>query len=897
MEIKKLPLRKRLFNKATIISSFLIICYLVLVVVFVYLLFQSRTPIPTTIWDTFSSSNLVVYLAMTFLLLVIIMYSGTPQTKLSLIIVHSVVSCMFKQIVCESRYGYDTWISLAYSKVVYSGEYPEYVPFSVYSSLPLFSKIYHVTERVSVYSFTVMLARMFSVDVNWSHLLFQPFLWGISIPLLMYKISKFLCKNEAIPLLAALLSVSPGVVGWGTTTSSNSIAWVLCLLLIYLSLKYLSFKSGLLLAFVIAFTTFITHEFVGVLSLSLILLAIIYQTADDFGYKHIRRVLLIGAFASLVLLVPWSMSAARFAGIAWQSSPRFSLEPLAGLSAYDAVFLVVFGAYADMNFSDAFIRAIVPFLGLVWLIYTLVEGGERGRNRKASVFMLLCLALVMLDYTILKVFMVNIPFGPERIWVFRDLLTIPFAAILISKTINYLSRKLASTKSVKISVKGGHFRNIASRSIFSVGFKGIVLLAIIILSLSSLITSAVYNAYPHSTYMRAWTTAHEIEAARYIEETTPRNETYVVLCEATTRLAGYAVVGPQNPRAYYYGPYESRVLKSVYNEFIDNPSLEPLYEARQKNNAFIVYVMISTFRPPVDGNPGVIEQIMDLPFFELYGVFGEDVYIRGKFEATVYVFRVHLPTEPIVKGIGPRVYIYNNQMYVNTNFTTDIMTYKTSYVATLTGLSSYHITGWPIHWSFESITPTPFVKYVDADKWINFTASETWTYSVEWTTNILYQPIGWKDDSFKEGWRVKRRIHWEEDPQISTDGDVLTMTGLFHEGNREGLVLERDVANVSTDDYPYVIVKWRSNGTCASVLVTYDGDVTNVLKPGLEWKVPVYGQHSEDWKVSIAKLPAGKTITSLRLYLDDYPSWTDLDGTYSVFYDYIMISNITKPEL
>lgn len=873
-----------------------------LVVFFVYLLWGSRTPIPTTIWETFSSSNLVVYLAMTFLLLVIILYRGKPEAKLSLIVIHSVVSCMFKVVVCESRYGYDTWISLAYSKIVYSGEYPKIAPFTIYTPLPLLSKIYHVTERVNLYSLGVIFARMFSVDIWWSHLLLSPLLWGIFIPLLTYRISKFVCNEEVVSLLSALLSLSvPSFISWGSVTLSQSLAWIFCIGTVYLSLRYLLSKKGLWLALVIAFATFITHELVGVLSFCVVLLAITYQKVRDLKYEKIRGVLLLGTFASAVLLIPSLLLASQIALVGQRTT--FSLKSFDGLSTYEAIFVFLFGAYVDMNFSDVLVSVIIPLLGIIGLIYTVLESGNRTQNRKASVLILLCFALVIVDYTLVKLFMTKVPFSPERMWIFRDLLVIPFAAIVLSSTMNYLSSKLAFRKSVKTSRRTKHSAKIASQSVLSISSREIAVLAGFILLISSLTTSAVYNAYSHSTYMRAWTTTQEIEAARYIEETTPRNETYVVLCEATTRLAGYAVVGPQNPRAYYFGAYESKILTPLYNEMVTDPSLGPILEAQSKNDASIVYVIVSKFRPPVDGNSLVIEQMMDLPYCELKAVFGEGVYVRGKFEASVYVFKVRPPRERMVTGTGPQVYIYNNQTYVKTTFSLDIVTYEASYVATVSRLPSYNITGWPTYWSFESITPSPIERYVDANKWINFTASETMMYSVKWTANMLYRNMGWKDDSFNSGWQVKPKsvINWEEDPQHYTDGDVLTMTGLFQEETRQRLVLERDIANVSTDEYPYVVVKWRSTGTCASVLVTYDGDVTNVLMPELKWKLPIYGQYSEEWKVSIAKLPAGKVITSLRLYLDDYPVgtgylWHDLDGWYSVYYDYIMISNMATPE-
>jgi len=888
-------LKKRLLEKVVSLNSLLIACYLALVGVLLFLLFRARTPIPTVIWDTFGPSNLVVYLAMTFLLLVIIMYKGKTSTKISLIIVQSIVTHIFMPIISESRYGYDTWISLGYSTSVFREDFsPNIVPFTVYGATgSSIQKIYSITERVNLYSFSVLLARMFSVDVEWTHLLIVPLLWGIFIPVLTYRISNFFYKRESVLLLTTLISSS--TLGVGAGTISFNLASLFYLVVIYLSLKYWSSPKSLFLAFAIVFATFITHELVGVLSLSVILLAAIYQQTRDLTHKNIQRILLLGAFVSLVLLLPVSLTALRFVlGV----GPTFSLKPLEGLPAYEAIFLFVFGKYAEMKFIDAFVSALT-LLALIGLIYTIIEI-DRSPNPKPSVFMFVCLALVMIDYTIIKLFMTNVPWGPENMWTFRDMLLIPFAAIVIIKAMNYLSSRIASERSVKLP-GNPHFGKFASRGIFSIKKRKIAVAGIFILSLSSFLTVVAYNAYPHSTYMRAWTTAHEIEAARYIEETTPRNETYIVLTEASTRLAGYPVVGPQNPRAYWYGPYESRVLQTLYFEFIKNPSLGPLFEVRQKNKASIVYVVVTKFRPPVDGNSQVIEQLMDQPYLELYAVFGEGVYIPAKLEATVYVFKARLPSERIISRIGASIYEHNSQVYVNTTFTVDVVTYEANYTVTLTGSPVYNITGWPTHWSFESIVPAPFTKSVDADKWIYFTGSEDEAYTITWTANILYQPAGWKDDSFKEGWRVPLHygtLNWQQPPQISMDGDVVSMTGVFRKGVREKLLLEREVSNISTSDYPYVIVRWRSTSTCAWAAVVYEDEngelgITYILKPTVGY---AWAQYSGDWKITALKLPEGKIIKALRIALDDYPPWTDIEGTNSAYYDFIMLSKISKPQ-
>jgi len=553
------------------------------------------------------------------------------------------------------------------------------------------------------------------------------------------------------------------------------------------------------------------------------------------------------------------------------------------MSLDDVVLFFVFDIYADMTFRDLLTSGIIPFLGLLGLVYTILEGRDEGQSRKASVFVLLCFILAIIDYRILTLFMVNLPGKVGFALSLRSLLSIPFAAIIISRTMNFVIHRLASISNREMTAKTTLFRKMLNGGIVSVDFRKTAVAAIFILSISSLATLAVYSAYPQWTEAW-WTTAHELEAAKYIEENTPRNETYVVLCDVQARLAGYAVVGPENPRAYYYGPYESRFLMPLYDEMMNEPSMGPILQVKEKNEASIVYVMINTIRKEVKDADTVIAQMTNLPHSELFGIFGEDVY----------VFKVIPPRERMIRGIGPSVFLYNSQTHVNTTFTVDIVTYEASYILSLTGSETYNITFWPMHWSFESITPTPNLRYVDANDWINFTGSEDVTYTVLWKTNLIYQPVGWKDDSFKvDEWQVWLSLHWEQPPQLSMDGDILTMTAIFREGIREGYHIKKDVPDISTDDYPYAIVRWRSTGTCAGVAVEYEDGLIQVLRPQTTWH---YAQYSPEWKVSIVKLPEGKTIKTVRLALDDYPKWTDISGIHSVYFDYIMFSNVTSPQ-
>lgn len=856
--------------------SILIALYFALALSLSYLLFNARTPRARTIWDTFEPSNMVVVFAMSFVLSALVLSKGSFMVKMALVLLHSTLSRLFIVIVFEARFGWDTWASLGWCRYIYGGDFdPRLAPFTLFSQREsVISLIYHATDRVNLYSTSVALARTFSVDVSWTHLLLNPLVWGIFTPVLIYRISNIIIKDERVSFISALLSCSvPGFIGWGALTTSNGLAWVFCLLTIYLCLKYLSSSRGLLLVFVITFVTFTTHPVVGMLSFATLLSTYTYKITR-LDRSSVPRGIEVSMFILIIFLLPVMLLGTT---IAIGGNTKFTLDNLQELTGYDAVFLLVFGGYYTMPFRDVFVRAIVFSLGLIGFVYVYLGDKDGKYNRKLAVFMLFCTALAMIDYRIIKVFMVNVPFSVERIWVFRDMLVIPFAAIVISKMMSFLSEKLEPR--ADIVTKTRVFKNRLSRNPFS--FRKIAIGFLFALCISSLLTLAVYNGYTH--YAEAiWTTRSELEAAKFIESTT-RNETYAVICQALARLAGWAVVGPQNPRAYYFGPYESKELKRLYSEMASGPSMGPIMDAKDVNNASVVFVIFSLFRPP-SADLGV-KQMMDLPHSELYGVFGDDVY----------VFRVRPPAMRMISGVGPSVYLYSNQTYVNTTSSIDVVSYDADYTLTLTGSSSYKVTEWPMFWSFENVIPVPTTQYIDGNNWVNFTGKKDVAYTVLWKGNILYQPVGWKDDSLRTGWSVTQSVHWSPDqpPNILTDGDVLSLTGFFKQGVREAICLVKDVANVSTNDYPYVVVKWKSTTTCAIVAVEYDDDTVYVLKPDATY---AYAQYSENWKVSIVKLPEGKFVNAILLALDDFPSWTDVGGTHSVYYDFVMLSNVTKPQ-
>ena len=88
---------------------------------------------------------------------------------------------------------------------------------------------------------SVIFARMFGVDVYWSHLLLIPVLWGTFIPVATFMTTKALGGSENVSVLSSLLVFSfPYAIYWGAISVPNSLGYIFFFFSLYFSLKYLS---------------------------------------------------------------------------------------------------------------------------------------------------------------------------------------------------------------------------------------------------------------------------------------------------------------------------------------------------------------------------------------------------------------------------------------------------------------------------------------------------------------------------------------------------------------------------------------------------------------------------------------------------------------------------------
>ena len=110
------------------------------------------------------------------------------------------------------------------------------------------------------------------------------------------------------------------------------------------------------------------------------------------------------------------------------------------------IFRILFGGYLDFSVYGALLNVAGALLGLCTMIYCLRSKIKEKFNkfsRLNSFFLFSGFLVAWIDYRLLEVFMIGVPFNEERIWVFRDLLIVPFLGLLFSEVIPYLGEKVS----------------------------------------------------------------------------------------------------------------------------------------------------------------------------------------------------------------------------------------------------------------------------------------------------------------------------------------------------------------------------------------------------------------------------------------------------------------------
>jgi hypothetical protein len=589
--------------------------YFFMVIGSLYLLCASRSPEVYTVWGALHPAFFFIFFLANLLFVSIVVSSVETEFKILVSIVHSILCLSFYVLVFPFGKTGVPQMVLGEIRLVFDNVTP--LGLFGWSRQPASNFILQAYNWTRIYNLetlsNVVFARMFSIDVYWTNLLMIPLLWGAFVPAIAYGIAKELTGNKRVSAFAGLaVLLFPTLIFWGTFSTHNSLGFIFFFASLYASLKYLSSNEPRwpVLMFLFSLASSFSHILPGIMSFSFLLLAVAFKfqkrTAGESPAE--AKVLLLTLLVFCATLLPLILLFYRFFS---PVATSFSLNKLSQYSLPEVVGLFSVGQLLYFGPTQALVFGIGSLLGLIGIAHYLrsFEQKSGGRSRMLALFLLAAFLIVQVDYRIIKMLMVNVPFEEERIWVLSDFIAVPFVSLLIgsiSANIGKIREGLNKASSVPGSILS-----------FRSNPKSVLSYAFLTLLVSGWITASVYYAYP--SYEPLQTTPYEVEAVRYIDETT--DERYIVIGDQWIIFAGEMVVGVQNPRAFYFF-YQNSSGVALFTKMRLNPSNDTLLEATDYNNAAVAYFVVEQPRLGTEEFTRVIQQAQQNKV-ALYRIFGE----------------------------------------------------------------------------------------------------------------------------------------------------------------------------------------------------------------------------------------------------------------------------------
>jgi len=296
---------------------------------------------------------------------------------------------------------------------------------------------------------------------------------------------------------------------------------------------------------------------------------------------------LIVTFVFCASLLPLSLVYFRF--FRANSSTTFNLEKPAGLPIQEIVGMSLFGDFANsFNVLVPILTVIGPTLAFLYMVYLLHKlcRNHEARSKATHTFAFLAFLMISADYLILTLFMDELPFNSERLWVLRDFIATPFVAQAIFQLVSQTKRlshaeflRPPSLNHLRTVIKTGALRSLGILIILNIIIPSIIG-GWLVLSLSA--------AYPQVASLQ--TTQYELDAVKYIEGNT--HEKYVVICDVWTIYAGEVIVGISNPSAYYFDEF-SQLGHELFTNMSREPSPKWMLSAMNLTYTAVAYFIVS----------------------------------------------------------------------------------------------------------------------------------------------------------------------------------------------------------------------------------------------------------------------------------------------------------------
>jgi hypothetical protein len=571
----------------------------------------SRTGEASTVWEVLHPAFIPVLFSTTFLLLAILFSSETTSHKMLFVIIHSILLHSFFSIVFPAGDTSGQQMVLGQTRRVFDNTVLHGL-----SGWPMETLSIFIVEMFDGINFqaaiSTIFARMLGLDIFYVHLSLVPILWGVFTPIALFLITRSLGENEKVSLLSSfILSAFPYTIYFGAISVPNSIGFIFFLFSLYFMLKYLTSEDSNNTYWMLIFSSFsfLAHYLTGVISFSLLLLAIAFKAyeSEKESPSIIQKTSLVLSFFLSASLLPLSFIYLRFFGTT--AKPVFTLNKLYEIPLTETVGLALIGEliYA-FDVKTIFPIIIGPTIALLYMLFLLyrLKRSVAFNLRTPTYFLFAAFLIILIDYRILKLFMEGLPLNEERLWVFRDFIATPFVALAIYSVIPWLKALQKSISPPNLPLYA--LKELPRTSILRVSSLLIVLNILIPAALVGWIISSLRVAYPEIA-PSLQTTWYELEAVRYIHENTKEN--YVVIGDIWTVYAGEMIVGVYNPQAYYFAERDKRRIELFANMARD-PSPKWMLQAVNETgtDTNVAYFIVTEPRLGTEKFNKIVSQIL-----------------------------------------------------------------------------------------------------------------------------------------------------------------------------------------------------------------------------------------------------------------------------------------------
>lgn len=587
-----------------------------------------------SVWAVIPPTFLRFYFISTALLVGIAVLPGKRNVKLLLIALHSAFSLLFIPILLyPGVISLEGWYDLGRARVVLDFT-RLFLGSSSLGIMGFLRALNSFSKGLSVHLLAVTFAGALNVDMYWSGVLLVPILWGFLVPVTSYKLTQMVGGDKRASILAAFLTLPNfHFLAWGKLSISDSLGILFSILLLYLLLRFLSLRkrSIFLPIFITLVVVTATHFLPAVMSVSFALLVFVLKKYERLRLKYSRasQFLLFSFFVLSVFLLPLSVI---FRGVIIPAigTSAFRFDKIPGTSMW----ALVFGVSEEVSVAQAMLNDMIfPILGLIGLVYTLQRQAKF--KKTLCLFFFLAFGVSIIDHRILEYAFEGGLFGAGRLNVFRDILALPFVAIVIESVV----KSLFSTAK-------------KARSIFT--WRNLLVVALVGIGFSSWVTLMVHRNYEFYTW-GLLPTSLELEAIKYIDEYT--NGKYVVFAPTDTAAIAEGFLGYPYPLGKLYVEFPMYVRKP--------PSIGDMFGQMEGAEADVGYLLAPSFRIPEASFEAFINEASRI--FGLFKVLSNE-------NGDIYIFEYKIPPLPSTSNVmafywdtPPTYYIQNDLMRIIVN--------------------------------------------------------------------------------------------------------------------------------------------------------------------------------------------------------------------------------------